>query len=80
MLATTPFVGMPIGPVVDDGVHPLLPGMPFPLGWITVWVVLAAIVMAGVYAVDPAKRQEEAESSAPVGRAGARQFQRIRRV
>lgn len=59
-LALIPFVGMLIGPVVHNHVHPLILGMPFPLGWITVWVVLTAIVMAIVYAIDPTNREEDA--------------------
>ncbi len=55
-LALVPFVGMLIGPIVHNNVRPLILGMPFPLGWITVWVVLTAIVMAIVYALDPGNR------------------------
>ena len=59
-LALIPFVGMLIGPVVHNHVHPLILGMPFPLGCITVWVVFTAIIMAIVYAIDPANRKEDA--------------------
>jgi xanthosine utilization system XapX-like protein len=57
-LALVPFVGMLMGPIVHNNVRPLILGMPFPLGWITVWVVLTAIVMAVVYALDPANRRD----------------------
>jgi hypothetical protein len=32
--------------------------MPFPLGWISVWVVLTALVMGIVYVIDPANRAD----------------------
>ena len=55
-LAVIPFVGLPIGPIVHNRLHPFILGMPFPLGWITVWIVLTAILMAILYALDPANR------------------------
>lgn len=60
-LAIIPFIGMLIGPILHNKVHPLILGMPFPLGWITVWVVLTAVIMAIVYAIDPANRAEDAQ-------------------
>jgi hypothetical protein len=33
--------------------------MPFPLGWVTVWVVLISIIMAIIYAIDPANKSEK---------------------
>jgi hypothetical protein len=32
--------------------------MPFPLGWISVWVVLTSIIMGVVYLIDPANRED----------------------
>jgi hypothetical protein len=55
-LALLPFIGMLIGPVVHNAVHPFILGMPFPLGWITVWVVLTAAIMAIVYVLDGSNR------------------------
>ena len=55
-LALVPIVGMLIGPIVHNEVRPLILGMPFPLGWIAIWVVLTAIVMAIIYVLDPANR------------------------
>lgn len=60
-LAIIPFIGMLIGPILHNKVHPLILGMPFPLGWITVWVVLTAVIMGIVYAIDPANRAEDAQ-------------------
>jgi hypothetical protein len=57
-LAVVPLVGMLSGPIVHNEVHPLILGMPFPLGWIAVWVVLTALVMAIVYTLDPANRDD----------------------
>lgn len=57
-LAAIPFIGMLIGPSVHNEVDPFILGMPFPLGWISVWVVLTAIIMAVVYLIDPANRED----------------------
>lgn len=55
-LAVIPCIGMLIGPVLHNKVHPFILGMPFPLGWITVWIVLISITMAIIYALDPANK------------------------
>jgi heme exporter protein D len=55
-LAVVPCILMLAGPVVHNHVYPLILGMPFPLGWISVWIVLLAIIMGIVYAIDPANR------------------------
>ncbi len=55
-LAVVPFVGLLIGPVLHNHLHPLIFGMPFPLGWITIWIVLTAVIMAIVYMIDPANK------------------------
>jgi hypothetical protein len=57
-LAVIPFIGMLAGPAVHNEVDPFILGMPFPLGWISVWVVLTAIIMAVVYLIDPANRED----------------------
>ncbi|MHB1305072.1 MAG: DUF3311 domain-containing protein [Acidiphilium sp.] len=56
-LALVPVIGLLVGPVVHNRLHPFILGMPFPLGWITVWIVLTAITMAVVYMIDPANRE-----------------------
>ena len=58
VLAAIPFVGMLIGPVVHNELHPFILGMPFPLGWCTCWVVLTSLIMAIIYALDPANRED----------------------
>jgi hypothetical protein len=53
-LAVLPFVGIVIGPAFVNTVEPLVFGMPFVLAWIVGWVVLSSIIMAIIYAWDPA--------------------------
>jgi hypothetical protein len=55
-LAIVPCAVMLIGPVVHNKLHPFILDMPFPLGWVTVWIVLTAATMALVYAIDPANK------------------------
>lgn len=57
-LAAVPFIGLPIGPIVHNDLHPFILGMPFPLGWITVWVVLTSLILAIMYALDPSNRDD----------------------
>ncbi len=57
-LSVIPPVGMLGGPLLHNELHPFILGMPFPLGWISVWIVLTAIVMAIVYRLDPANRRD----------------------
>ena len=40
---------------VND-VTPFVLGLPLPLAWITIWVLLTVVIMAFVYAFDPANR------------------------
>jgi hypothetical protein len=37
-------------------VTPFVLGLPLPLAWITIWVLLTVAIMAFVYAFDPANR------------------------
>jgi len=55
-LAALPFLGMLIGPVFLNRVQPLVLGMPLLLAWLVMWVVLTSIIMAVIYAFDPANR------------------------
>lgn len=57
-LAVIPFIGTLIGPAAHNEVDPFILGMPFPLGWIAVWVALTAIIMAVIYVIDPANRED----------------------
>lgn len=58
-LALLPPIGMLAGPVLHNQVDPLIFGMPFPLGWITLWVVITAGLMAIIYGLDPANREDQ---------------------
>jgi hypothetical protein len=57
-LSVISFTGSVAGPAVPSEVHPLIFGMPFPLGWFSVWVELTAIIMAVVYEIDPANQKD----------------------
>lgn len=56
-ISAAPCLVMLLGPVVHNEVYPLILGMPFPLGWITVWILVTALVMGIVYKIDPANRE-----------------------
>ena len=58
-LAVIPFIGILSGPMLHNEVHPLILGMPFPLGWIAVWLVITAIVMAILYTLDPRNKEDD---------------------
>ncbi len=57
-LAVLPFLEMLIGPVFLNRAQPLLLGMPLLLAWLVMWVVLTSIIMAVIYALDPANRED----------------------
>ncbi|WP_158816759.1 DUF3311 domain-containing protein [Methylocapsa sp. S129] len=58
-LAILPFLGMLIGTAFVNNVEPLVFGMPFVLAWIVGWVVLSSVIMAIVYACDPANAKAD---------------------
>lgn len=58
-LAVIPCIGLLIGPIVHNRLHPFILGMPFPLGWISVWIVLISVIMGIIYMADPANRGDE---------------------
>ena len=55
-LAVLPFLGMLIGPVFLNRAQPLVLGMPLLLAWLVMWVALTSVIMAAIYAFDPANR------------------------
>jgi hypothetical protein len=61
VLAALPFIGILLGVPFVNRVEPLVLGMPFVLAWIVMWVVLASIIMAIVYRLDPSNRELAAE-------------------
>jgi hypothetical protein len=61
VLAALPFLGILGGIVFANRVEPFVLGMPFILFWIVLWVVLTSGIMAIVYRLDPANKEDEAE-------------------
>lgn len=60
-LAIVPVLGLLLGPVIHNSATPFILGMPFLLGWMVIWVVLVSIVMAIIYAFDPARQVARVE-------------------
>ena len=60
-LAALPFLGILGGITFANRVEPFVLGMPFILFWIVMWVVLTSVIMAIVYQLDPANKEDEAE-------------------
>ncbi len=57
-LALLPFVAMLIGPFFVNRVTPYVFGMPFLLAWLVAWILLTAAIMAVIFRLDPANRDE----------------------
>jgi hypothetical protein len=55
-LALLPCLGILIGTPFVNSAAPSLFGMPLILVWLSAWVLLTSLVMAVVYATDPANR------------------------
>jgi hypothetical protein len=51
-LSALPFVGILGGIFFNNRVQPYVLGLPFALFWVTLWVVLTALIMAIVYRLD----------------------------
>ena len=56
LCSAVPFIGMLGGMAFVNHVTPFVLGLPLPLAWITIWVLLTVVIMAFVYAFDPANR------------------------
>jgi len=54
LLAATPFFGILGGIAFANRVEPYIFGVPFVLAWVVMWVVLASVIVATVYRLDPA--------------------------
>jgi hypothetical protein len=50
-LSALPFLGI-LGGVFANSAEPYVLGLPFALFWVTLWVVLTALIMAIVYRLD----------------------------
>jgi hypothetical protein len=57
-LSALPFLGILVGIFFANSVTPYVLGLPFALFWVTLWVVLAAAIMAVVYHLDHRERDE----------------------
>jgi hypothetical protein len=60
-LAILPFLGILVGTAFVNQVEPLIFGLPFVLAWIVGWVLAGAVLMAIVYAFDPANAEARAD-------------------
>ena len=61
LLGAVPFLGIFGGVIFANRVEPFVLGMPFLLFWIVLWVVITSVIMAIVYQLDPANKEDEAE-------------------
>ncbi|GGE18447.1 putative membrane protein YhjC [Marinithermofilum abyssi] len=61
LLGLLPFIGILGGIPFANRVTPYILGMPFILFWIVMWVVLTSGIMAVVYKLDPANKEEEVQ-------------------
>ena len=51
-LAALPFLGILVGIFFANRTEPFVLGLPFALFWVTLWVLLTALIMAVVYRLD----------------------------
>ncbi|WP_439409634.1 DUF3311 domain-containing protein [Bradyrhizobium sp. DASA03076] len=58
-IAIIPFVALIIGPFFVNRLDPLILGLPFLLAWIVMWILITSLIMAVIYAADPANRGED---------------------
>ena len=58
-LAVVPFLALIVGPFFVNRVEPRVFGAPFLLVWIVAWILLTSLIMAVIYAADPANREGE---------------------
>ena len=61
-LAVIPFIGMFAGPILHNSATPFILGMPFILGWITIWVLLTSAIMAVIYWLDPVRLADKEDA------------------
>ncbi len=58
-LGALPFVGILGGIAFANRVEPFVLGLPFLLFWVVLWVVLTSAIMALVYLLDPANKEDD---------------------
>ncbi len=61
-LAIIPFIGMFAGPILHNSATPFILGMPFILGWMTIWVLLTSAIMAVIYWLDPVQLTDKEDA------------------
>jgi pilus assembly protein TadC len=59
LIAIIPFIGLLGGIPLVNKVTPYVFGMPFVLFYIVLWVVITSGIMAIVFKMDPANKEEE---------------------
>jgi hypothetical protein len=57
-LSALPFLGILVGIFFANSVTPYVLGLPFALFWVTLWVLIAAAIMAVVYRLDQRERDD----------------------
>ena len=57
-LALLPFLALLVGPFFVNRVTPYVFGMPFLLAWLVAWILLTAAIVAVIFRLDPANRDE----------------------
>ena len=57
-LALLPFIAMLVGPFFLNRVTPTILGMPFLLAWLVAWILISAAIMAVIFRLDPANRDD----------------------
>jgi hypothetical protein len=58
-LAVVPFLALLVGPFFVNRATPFILGLPFLLAWIVAWILLTSLIMAVIYATDPANQEDE---------------------
>ncbi|AZB42722.1 DUF3311 domain-containing protein [Bacillus sp. FJAT-42376] len=58
LLALLPVIGFFGGLSFANRVEPYVAGMPFLFFWIILWVGLTSVIMAVIYRLDPANKEE----------------------
>ena len=58
-LAVVPYLALLVGPFFVNQATPLILGLPFLLAWIVAWILISSLIMAVIYSVDPANREQE---------------------
>ena len=57
-LAVLPCLAVLVGPFFLNRVTPFVFGMPFLLAWLVAWIVVTPAIMAVIFRLDPANRDE----------------------